>query len=46
MIDPTYAEVIDGLKPGDRVVERPEVLPAPAPEAVSKVANAGRAARG
>ncbi len=44
MIDPTYAEVIEGLKPGDRVVERPELLPAP--EAVSKVANAGRAARG
>lgn len=44
LIDPTYAEVIDGLKPGDRVVERPDALPAP--PAVSNVANAGRAARG
>jgi HlyD family secretion protein len=46
MIDPTYAEVIQGLKPGERVVERPDALPAPAPAAISNVANAAGAARG
>ena len=43
MIDPTYAEVVDGLKPGDRVVERPEMLPAP--EVLTQVADAGGAAQ-
>jgi HlyD family secretion protein len=27
--DPSYAEVVSGLKPGDRVMARPELLPAP-----------------
>jgi multidrug resistance efflux pump len=30
--DPDHAEVLQGLKPGDRVVARPGNLPAPAPE--------------
>jgi len=30
--DPDHAEVLKGLKPGDRIVARPGNLPAPAPE--------------
>jgi HlyD family secretion protein len=36
--DPEYAEVLDGLKAGDRVVARPANLPAPAPERLRKAA--------
>ncbi len=34
--DPAHAEVLKGLKPGERVVSRPAGLPAPAPEKVQK----------
>lgn len=46
-IDPSFAEVISGLKPGDRVIARPDLLPAPggkegALEAVASVADGAR----
>jgi HlyD family secretion protein len=34
--DPDYAEVLNGLKAGDRIVSRPAGLPPPAPESVKK----------
>ena len=34
--DPSFAEVIKGLKPGDRVVGRPSGLPAPEKETIAK----------
>jgi multidrug resistance efflux pump len=34
--DPDHAEVLNGLKPGDRVVARPGNLPPPAPEVIKK----------
>jgi HlyD family secretion protein len=37
--DPDYAEVINGLKPGDRVVSRPASLPPPVPERVKTSTN-------
>ena len=33
--DPTFVEVVTGLKPGDRVIAEPNSLPAPAPEKVA-----------
>jgi HlyD family secretion protein len=46
MTDTLYAEVVSGLKPGDRVIAFPRKLPAPAREAVSpeptKVADLAR----
>jgi len=42
--DPAYAEVVSGLKPGDRVVARPHLLPAPRPTAA--VASAPGTPRG
>lgn len=38
--DPDHAEVLKGLKPGDRVVARPGNLPAPAPESLKDAALA------
>ena len=37
--DPDYAEVLNGLKAGDRIVSRPAGLPPPAPESVKKSPN-------
>ena len=34
--DPSFAEVVKGLKPGDRVVARPSGLPAPEKEPIAK----------
>ena len=34
--DPGFAEVVKGLKPGDRVIARPSGLPAPKPERIAK----------
>ena len=42
--DPTYAEVIKGLSPGDRVVYRPATLPPPKSDVVAKPLS-GLAAR-
>ncbi len=37
--DPDYAEVLNGLKAGDRIVARPGNLPPPVPETVKKSPN-------
>jgi multidrug resistance efflux pump len=37
--DPAHAEVLSGLKPGDRVVARPSGLPPPVPESIEKPAK-------
>jgi multidrug resistance efflux pump len=51
LTNPSFAEVVSGLKPGDRVLARPDLLPAPRPNGPATtttpaVAEAGERPRG